>query len=595
MPSFQSHDNPSQSTVSADRAGYLLAFYLGPVQSYITAARTVRDLWSGSALLSWLTCEGMRPIRAMPEAAIVQPHRELTDRSFQGMPNRFLAELPKSVNPQEVARECEAAVRSAWHSLDEKVHAWISNRMPSAQWDAGWAEQLRDFLEIRVAWVPLPVESDQWGDRVQWVMQALEAQRQVAHWPGHVTEGGNRPKCTLLGSYEQMGPVDRNLGKDFWEELAKQDWNGVRIRQSEGLCAVSLLKRFAVPAVLGAEPGINKKDLRFPDTATIAATKWLELVKLDPDRIRRDNASWSGQWLHWLTSTDDPDDPCPAPVWQDILGARKEQGAAPAYFAILKADGDKLGKRLQDSLRAGRSALRDVTSQVGAFMQGVDAVVEAHHGTLIYAGGDDLLALLPADEALGCASELRSTFQEIVGGGLSAGVAIVHYKEDLRESLNLAAAALERAKAEGRNACGLTVARRSGEESTVVVSWDILNEMEGLVLRFSKSIDESDRWIYQLRNEVSTLSGLDDEVREKAQDAEVKRLSQRSRDAALRGGKSAVDPEATVALLKQIRQRHASRPARSKQAEPEARSGALDEFIACLLSASFIARIGGHH
>ncbi|MCG3153405.1 MAG: hypothetical protein GEEBNDBF_02718 [bacterium] len=588
MPSFQSHDNPSPSTVRAARAGYLLAFYLGPVQSYITAARTVRDLWSGSALLSWLTCQAMQPILKMPEAAIVQPYREWTDPSFQGMPNRFLAELPESVDPQEVASACEAAVRGAWEALAAEVHAWISKQVPGGQWDAGWKEQLRDFLEIRVAWVPLSADPQTWGDRVQSVMQALEAQRQIAHWPGQGMEGGNRAKCTLLGSYERMGPVDTEQGKQFWEQLARHDWNGVRVRQGEALCAVSLLKRFAVPAVLGAEPSINKRDLRFPDTATIAATKWLELAKLDPGRIRRDYASWSGQWLHWQTPNDDKDDPCPVQVWEEILRARKEHGAAPAYFAILKADGDKLGKRLQDSLKTGRASLRDVTLQVGTFMQGVAAIVDEHNGFLIYAGGDDLLALLPADEALGCAQVLRSSFQEIVGGDLSAGVAIVHYKEDLRESLNLSSAALERAKTEGRNACGLTAARRSGEVSTVVASWEILQQIQVLVHRFSKGVDESDRWIYQLRNEVTTLSGQE----EKAQDAEVKRLSARSRDAATRSGRSADNAESALALLNQIRQRHASRPARSQQADPDTKSGALEEFIACLLSASFIARTG---
>ena len=39
-----------------------LSFSLGPVQSFIASARTVRDLWTGSYLLSFLTFEAMRPI-----------------------------------------------------------------------------------------------------------------------------------------------------------------------------------------------------------------------------------------------------------------------------------------------------------------------------------------------------------------------------------------------------------------------------------------------------------------------------------------------------------------------------------------------------
>jgi len=39
-----------------------LSFAIGPVQSFIKTARSVRDLWSGSMILSWLTFNGILPI-----------------------------------------------------------------------------------------------------------------------------------------------------------------------------------------------------------------------------------------------------------------------------------------------------------------------------------------------------------------------------------------------------------------------------------------------------------------------------------------------------------------------------------------------------
>jgi hypothetical protein len=47
-------------TIERDRA--LLAFSIGPVQSFIAAARRVRDLWTGSYLLAWLTHRAMQPV-----------------------------------------------------------------------------------------------------------------------------------------------------------------------------------------------------------------------------------------------------------------------------------------------------------------------------------------------------------------------------------------------------------------------------------------------------------------------------------------------------------------------------------------------------
>src|SRR5204862_886589 len=50
---------------AADEGGQgpaFLSFALGPVQPFIEAARTVRDLWTGSMILSWLTFQGMLPV-----------------------------------------------------------------------------------------------------------------------------------------------------------------------------------------------------------------------------------------------------------------------------------------------------------------------------------------------------------------------------------------------------------------------------------------------------------------------------------------------------------------------------------------------------
>ncbi|MDR1817053.1 MAG: hypothetical protein LBR07_02520, partial [Puniceicoccales bacterium] len=41
----------------------LLRFQIGPVQDFIAAARSTRDLWSGSYLLSWLVAHGVKVAR----------------------------------------------------------------------------------------------------------------------------------------------------------------------------------------------------------------------------------------------------------------------------------------------------------------------------------------------------------------------------------------------------------------------------------------------------------------------------------------------------------------------------------------------------
>lgn len=69
------------------------------------------------------------------------------------------------------------------------------------------------------------------------------------------------------------------------------------------------------------------------------------------------------------------------------------------------------------------------------------------YGKVVYASGDDVLALLPTEEALSCAYELHSEFRNILGweSSASAGVAIAHHRYPL--SLALQSAGSENHKA----------------------------------------------------------------------------------------------------------------------------------------------------
>src|SRR4051812_27670871 len=99
-----------------------LAFSLGPVQSFIGAARTTRDLWSGSYLLSWLTFHAMKPIleKTSRDYELVFPamednplwrwaqNKSLPDKLSilePCLPNRFLAQVPADA-AADLAGEC---------------------------------------------------------------------------------------------------------------------------------------------------------------------------------------------------------------------------------------------------------------------------------------------------------------------------------------------------------------------------------------------------------------------------------------------------------------------------------------------------------
>src|SRR5262249_36893857 len=103
------------------------------------------------------------------------------------------------------------------------------------------------------------------------------------------------------------------------------------------------------------------------------------------------------------------------------------------------------------------------------------------------------------------------------GASISAGIAVVHYKEDLRFALERARAAEKAAKQIGKkhgdsntkDALALTVCRRSGEHTTVVLGWQQAPLVTELVNDFGSTVKKaSDRWAYKLRAELPTLSAL---------------------------------------------------------------------------------------
>ncbi len=114
------------------------------------------------------------------------------------------------------------------------------------------------------------------------------------------------------------------------------------------------------------------------------------------------------------------------------------------YFAVLTLDGDEIGRWISGDFTAVTPEHHRNFSHILSVFALHDArrVVEEHDGRLIYAGGDDVLALLPADTALDCALALRNAFRAATAGmkgaggkslDCSAGIAIVHFKSPLQD------------------------------------------------------------------------------------------------------------------------------------------------------------------
>jgi len=555
-----------------------IVFSVGPVQSFIWAARSLRDLWTGSFLLSWLTRQAMEPILAEHgKEAFIEPDmtrdpmsREELNRNLRSpcLPNRFLAEVPAD-HAEDLAEACKQKFYESWREvatcvrdqLTGEIHKRLFQSGTNGErfidaWDSSvsliWDAQIDSFFDVRVAVVPwgdctpqllesllgkretsenwknAKEEDKLWTDRAELatrVHAAHKAIRKVTNYrPAPDPRGMFAAKCSLLGTYEQMGPAELGESARFWETVAKQvDIRGTKVRSGERLCAVSLVKRFSWPAYFSHELNADPRKMRLEDTATVAAVEWLrEPPELDPGEVRKQHGVWSGQWLHWTKPNQEDEDKCPGEISDVIKRKRQKQGSPPTYYAVLVMDGDRMGRHLRG--KPGRKHPKAISRALATFaLDEVEKIVVAHLGTFIYCGGDDVLALLPTTQAIACAKALRDTFSELWSremakseyrerATLSAGIAVVHYKEDLRFALQTAQQAEKHAKSSGRDILAITVCRRSGEHTTALCPWDFSETLNGWVKAFTPSgqskTGASDRWARHLYQELPVLKGL---------------------------------------------------------------------------------------
>lgn len=559
--------NSADST--ACEGGYL-AFVLGPVQPFIAASRTVRDLWAGSALLSWISFDVIRFVKlGYPDAVCLLPAERTLARapdSFTGIPHRVSMRVPGSVSQAQgdaLAAACAERAQSAWYGVAQKVRgnlaAMLRDHVRDGRlldgWDKRWDEQVQAYFDPRACYVAAGALTPELAQRLlgrridapddrdyldlaNRVLESMRATRPVPKLSGATPCPG---KCSLFGNLEQIGPDDLGDSALFWAAISPDDADpdaepphveGIALRRGERLSALAAAKRFA-PAVAPlqdarrgwGEHGTN----RFPDTATVAAALWLERAGIKPERY----PGWSGQWLHDAESA-----PARLRAALDPL-PRKLRNALPSYYAVLAADGDNMGKWVQGKPPNGAAGLGldTLSERLTRFSREVvPDIVEDHQGTLIYAGGDDVLAVFPAVQAMGCAAALRRAFSDPEQGlapeaTMSAGVTIVHHRDNLRDVLDATRDAERTAKNSGRDALYLHLQPHSGGSFGALVPWAMAEEVDTWRAAFGGI---SDRWTYNMMALLPTLQRLPRD----AVLSELSRVLKRATDAAVTGGKT---------------------------------------------------------
>ena len=154
----------------------------------------------------------------------------------------------------------------------------------------------------------------------------------------------------------------------------------------------------------------------------------------------------------------------------DKQDAGRPLGAPSPYYAILRMDGDEMGRRLR-----GNEAL---AKALPTFARTARGIVEAHSGRLLYAGADDLLALLPLEEAIAASLALEAAFRHGTAAAcadatISAGLTFAHQNAPLRAAMAESARLLDvvAKTVNGRASLAVSVLRVGGPVFEWATTW----------------------------------------------------------------------------------------------------------------------------
>ncbi len=495
---------------------YLICISIGPVQDFIATARRSRDLWFGSWLLSELSkavaekiakdC-GMESLifPSIDNDKDLKPVEYENGQRISGtdfnVVNKIVALIDK--DPKQLCEAVDKAMKERLESIRVEAYKGIDkNRI-----DENVAKlQVADVPEFYWAAHPVKDVSDYSNARDE--AEALLAARKNLRGFKNTSEwASNKPKSSLDGFRESV--IKETVYKDLnKEQLRKQ----LGVREGESLCGVGLLKRH----------GNRKGDGSFFSTSHVAALPLLERLTVEKETALEDYERDLTNLLGVITDKEKREllgyvpqraQQNPHPVFgrndghilfeerlgefftdEDTLKKAKKalrkfledafNGDKPKpYYALLHADGDRMGEAID--AQKTKEGHKNISSKLSDFAGKVRTIVEVEHGgSLVYAGGDDVLAFLPLHEALFCARKLADEFRDLFlladfkntegkSPTLSVGIAVGHHLDPLQDTLELSRQAEKAAKkqVEGKNALAIIISKRSGADWLVKGSW----------------------------------------------------------------------------------------------------------------------------
>ncbi|HLH83672.1 MAG TPA: type III-B CRISPR-associated protein Cas10/Cmr2 [Trebonia sp.] len=475
------------------------------VQRFIAEARSTADLHAGSALISGLSAAMVESVRGFGhdvghDVDLIMPMP--SPGGLRSMPNRVVAWVAAG-HGRALAENMADAARRAWRECEPSV---ANGPGPGAAPTPGFPD---------VQWVVAgPADG---GYERQWEQAAAALANRKRIRDFAFPPAGQVRICSLTGRWAAL------------TALPERAWN---VREDEGLSLVGHAKRkfsrdagqrFPSTWSIASAPyraaiiEAAERDEKLRGKVAELRGYITEFInsRASRDRARIDHRTGStpgmpvssDENLAWLGSVEGAW--CVPAAWDPAtLRASYELGDLPdaetcdlvrmaagelataaaaagltpltPYLAVIAQDADHMGEALAD-FPPGLDAVtwhRNVSAALGkaARLQRDTIEAKGSFGRVVYAGGDDLLALTPAATALACVRRANAAFGQVLSAVLpeataSAAVVYFHAAWPLQSAIAAVQALLDEAKDAERPGLGVAVLRRGGERSRLILPW----------------------------------------------------------------------------------------------------------------------------
>lgn len=433
---------------------YLFIFTIGPVQSFIENSRKIRDMYAGSRFLSEIMNEAIQWIKENSAAEVIFP-LGTEGKAGSNIPNRLIARF---------SDEGEKKLADTANALESFIRNYFSHRCIEILGKAGIGgggadlakKQLRDFLEVY--WLYENYEADSYGEVYQRLFHGIQAVKGVRSFRQAEEPWGR--KCALFPEYSAV--------------FAKKNRDGQfpYLINREAVCDIS-----AIPAM----------------QYLVKPNESLSAIALIKRMYDRDRADWYSARLMLLLSRVDKAvfDKLNIPIRDEVANAlydmvnenlvkeeyeedsiqsaevlkryiEKEHIKLSNYYALMKFDGDDMGRKFM-ALGTDEEQ-RKLSERISRFAKKAPEIIKKYGGLPGYAGGEDFYGFVPLDVLLQCLAELHWEFRKITQLTFSAGIAVAHLMQPLKD-VAMKAEEMERTakNAAGKNAFAIGIIKRSGE------------------------------------------------------------------------------------------------------------------------------------